>query len=140
MNKKQMQEWVNKQVAKWKPRLLLNNWAVTVTMADEDIDVSEDVSFQATMQVNSVYTDSIMTIYPALFNKPTGYKQSTVVHELLHIPVHPINQALNQAVKKGVISDKKRQELVEGLTEYIAKLMFVAYTKRTQQSKDSYHV
>lgn len=133
MPKKSKEETVTSLVSVWKPRLLLDQWAVMPTIKETTEDQPYDKTL-ATVEVIPRYTDARMEIYPQFWLENSGAQRAAIVHELLHIPLHQIREALAQAVKKGLISEKRKDDLVEGVVEYITKVLVKAYSRNKKPS------
>lgn len=125
---KDKEAWVNKLVATWKPRLLLSGWAVIVELQPKNKSNST-YDIHAEIIVNPRYTEGRLRVYPSLFTKPIGYQKSTIIHELAHLATEAIRETLELSVKKKVITAKVAEDLTEQITEYIAKVVFSAYSK-----------
>jgi hypothetical protein len=125
-------DWVVRQVNRWKPRLLLDHWSVVVTLEEKDVEAGGG-EYVARILPSERYTEAQLWIYPTFFRRSLAYRKMTILHELLHIQTWPINVALHQAAKKGVISEKRQKDLNEGLTEYVTKLLTVAYSHRKKK-------
>jgi hypothetical protein len=142
MATKTQQLRINKWVAKWKSRLLLDSWSVTVEYKDDDWkDARSDgdvAVVSAEIVVDQRYHEARLLIYPVLFTRPLSYQQSTVAHELLHIATDEIRDVLISAARKNIISIKRRDDLAEGLTEYVTKIMFRAY--KVAKPEGNYHI
>jgi hypothetical protein len=142
MANKRERDRINGWIAKWKPRLLLDNWGIQVEYKGEDSDGKrsdgEAVLTAAEIVVDHRYKEARILVYPMLFTRPVAYQHSTIVHEMLHIATDELRTALSAGVRKGAISAKSRDDLSEGITEYVTKVMFRAY--RVTKPTDSYHI
>ena len=143
MANKVQQERVSKWVTKWKDRLLLDGWGITVQYKAEDQQGersdTEVTLTAAEVVVDHRYREARIIIYPVFFTRPIGYQRSTIVHEIMHIATDPVKMALDAANRRGVITDKRRDDVLEGVTEYFTKVLFRAYA-RTNKSLDNYHL
>ncbi len=122
----------------WKPRLLLQGWAVSYEFKEKDHPTSKDMDTFATISINSKYTEAKINIYPAFWKKPIAYRKSTLIHEMAHMATEAVRDALIKAMNKKVITTEMMETLSEGITEYIAKIMVVAYTRKRKAK--GYHL
>lgn len=131
MATKRQKERVNCWIAKWRIRLLLVHWSVTVSYSEEDKKGSGDnpLSLYAEIVVDSRYNEARMLLYPNLFKKPIAYQESTILHELLHINTNTLKEALEVMERKAAITARKREDILEGITEYVTKLLYKAYNR-----------
>lgn len=124
-------------VDKWKPRLLLDGWAVILVFAEEQGDSSDiKTDTLATMVTNSRYTEGRLTIYPAFFRESSEAQQACIIHELIHIRTEPLRLVLEQAANKRLISKKRAIDISEDNTEYITKLQWKSYFRNKKKVKD----
>src|SRR5439155_15506682 len=78
---------------------------------DWSSDVCSSDLTLAEMVVHKRYTEARLTIYPAYFKESRANQLCTIVHELAHIHTAPIEELMDQAIKKGSITEKaKRSE------------------------------
>lgn len=119
-------------VAKWKPRLLLDGWAVIPSLERES-KAGNGQQWLAAMDVNRRYTDARLTIYPDFWKDNKATQTVTLVHELLHIPTNAVREELSKLVSLGKLSEKRKDELVEQLVEYMAKVVYRAYTRSSKK-------
>lgn len=118
-----------KYIEKWKKRLLLDSWSVITTFSNEDKVTQESVYTHGTMNVNLKYKEGRMTIFPVILEDPLESQKATIIHELLHLHLEPLSVILWKAEKKGVLSEKRRWEIIEELTELMTKIIWKAYNK-----------
>ena len=125
MATKIQQEKVTRWVEKWKVRMLLTHWSVLINFADEAKDSSKFVV--ADMTPNARYTDAVLRIYPGFWKEPANQQQAIIVHELAHNITDSVNDQLIRLVDKKLLSDTRRQDILEGVTEHLSKVMYRAY-------------
>jgi hypothetical protein len=140
MATKAQQERAIKWVVQWKDRLLLDSWAVTTFFADEDRAqaTGSETKIAAEIIVDSRYNEARMTLYPNLFKRPAAYQESTIVHELLHIVTDASREAMGQAVRKGGLTERKKEDINEALTEHFTKIIFKSYKRN--KNLGNYHL
>lgn len=119
---------------KWKPRLLLDHWAIMTHFAEDDLDMESNYEVLARVVVNSTYTEAKITVYPCFFKQPKGNQATTIIHELCHLHTERIRTAL----RTSKISEKQKVDLVESLTESIAKMFAKTYSRGRKSAK--YHL
>lgn len=130
---------INKLLAKWKERLLLQHWAITVTYAEKDKHSERsETGPAAEIIVDSRYTEARMTLYPNLFKRPVAYQEVTIVHELIHIITDATRDVLLKAVNKKVLPYSKLEDLNENLTEHFAKIVYKSYKRNSKPNR--YHL
>lgn len=139
MATKRQQARVSAWVSTWKKKLFLDNWAVLVTYKEKDSIYKRTdgvaIPICAEIATDPRYTEAYLVIYPTFFTKPVGYQRMTVIHELTHIITHRVREALNTAVRKGAITCRTADDVLEGLTEHIAR---IPYKNQYPNSTDNY--
>lgn len=137
MATKAQQIRVGKWVSHWKSKLLLDNWAILVDYRDKAAP-SDTVAMEtcANIVVNTRYREAQLRVYPGFFTKPTSYQRATILHEVSHIITDPVLRALTEACSRGAISAKRRDDVSEGVTEDITKIVL----RLGKASKDNYRV
>lgn len=124
MPDKRLEARVDRLVARWKPRLCLSDWGITIQYEDKDL-IKNEVKTLAQIVTNLQYTDARLIIYPVFFAERVRVQEAVIVHELSHI----ITQQTREALFK-TLSGKKAAELNESLTEHISKMLFRAYKSK----------
>ena len=127
MATKVQQERVNRWISKWKSKLLLDRWAIVVEYVAADPEYTRSdgtvAHAYAEISVDTRYREAALKIYPVLFRKPVGHQQATLLHEIIHIITNDVKTALDAAVRKGAISARNRDDVLEGITEDITKII-----------------
>lgn len=138
MATKRQQERIANWVSRWKARLLLNNWAVIIRYVPKDSEERRSdgrmCDQYAEIIVDPRYKEAVLKIYPATLDAPVGFQKATILHEVAHIVTWPVKCALEKAERKGAISAKERDDLFEGITEDIAKIVL------RESGKDNYRL
>jgi hypothetical protein len=125
---------ISRLLNRWKPRLMLDNWAILTEFADEDRkETAEGDHLLAQIVTNPVYTEARITIYPIFFKEPYGQQVSTLVHELCHIHTHNVRGSLDTLAKHKLMSQKHANEISEAVTEQMSKMLIRSY-KRGKKS------
>lgn len=140
MATKAQKERVSKWVTKWREKLRMDAWSIRVEYLPKDEDYQRTdktvVSSIAEIVVDKRYHEAVIKLTPKFFTRPTLYQESTILHELVHIIVDPVQDVLNTAVDKKIITGRRCDDLTEGLTEHITKIVM----KNSVSRKDlNYH-
>jgi hypothetical protein len=114
---------VGKWLAKWRPRLLLNEWHIEVVYPDSAPDSGRDgYSVLAQNSVNVAYLHMVISIYPEFFASTKDAQEATIVHELAHAIVQPAWDMV-RALHAGVSCPPHIQvDTMETLTQRVANV------------------
>jgi hypothetical protein len=126
-------DWVRREVALWKERLLLNHWSIHVTMTDKDAPNLGTNITQAEVTVNARYLEARLRVFPALFTLPLNYRRLTIIHELCHLPAEEMREVLYVAAERGLVTQKRADDVAERVVEHMAKAVYAAYCKSGKQ-------
>jgi len=132
-NKQQIAK-IDNIIARWKPRLLLDSWSITVDLQEEEKLTDKDRTL-ATMLVHKNYRNAWLRVFPALFREPAAAQEVTIVHELSHIITWEIREVL---LNQKPLSESKSNAIIENLTETYAKILYKAY--KPNRKPKAYHL
>ena len=132
--RKSKEQKTDEWIAWWKPRLLLDKWAVIPSHKDKDITPADDEyidHIQAQNTIDLANSECHLVTFPILWNdNEEGYQHMTIGHELAHIHTQLVAELLDKAVAKRLIKRKDANRLLEDLTTTIAKIALVNAKKR----------
>jgi hypothetical protein len=131
---KQQAARVDRTIARWKPRLLLDSWSITVDFKDKDEFTGSDPTL-ATMMVHKQYQNAWLKIFPAFFREPTAGQEVTLIHELSHIITWGTRELL---LTQKPVSESRSNAIIENLTETYAKILYKAY--KPNRKPKAYHL
>ncbi len=134
-NEKLVHRWIDI----WKPRLLLQKWGMTVRCMDKDIEQPNGRPMMACCIVDSQNSEAQIRLYPKLWLEPKGYQEISLVHEMAHVYTDPAREALELAVQEEAITKERATQIIEDLTNDIAKIAWKAHTKG-RKDKGNYHL
>jgi len=124
-------------IGRWKPRLLLDKWAVIPKLDDHDPVRKDGVVDMAGSVVDQTNSECWLSVYPRLWKESKEYQEMTIIHEMAHIHTDPVRDLLMKSVKDGTLDKKDVTDKVEDLTNSIAKIVYLAY-RRTKRKE--YHL
>lgn len=125
---------ITKLVERWKPRLLLHNWAVITKLAAEDKSSDpEGLRVLAEIESRVPYKESTLTVFPTFWTEGAHTQEITILHELCHIVTEP----MRTAIFTSKLSGKRQGEISEEATEHIAKVVWRSYHRR-KKAKTEY--
>lgn len=137
MKPRSRERYTDKLIAWWKPRLLLDKWAIIPKDSDEREKDRDGDPTVATNLIDPTNSESWLTTHPRFWEESEDYQDMTIGHELAHIHTLPVKIALDKAAAKRVISQKEAKDILEDLTNTIAKIVVV--NARRKRSVD-YHI
>lgn len=129
---------IEKLLSRWKPRLMLDNWAILIEYADANKPATDAGTTLAEIVVNPTYTEARITIYPVFFTEPYGQQVSSLVHELCHLHTHKLQTILNTLVKHKLMTAKAATETHEAFTEQLSKMIIRSYKRGKKNG--NYHL
>lgn len=140
MATKAQQERIAKWVSRWKSRLLLDNWAIIIRYEEKDSEINRTDGALcddfARIVIDRRYKEASLRIYPATLKAPLGFQKATILHEIIHIITWPLKEALERSCRKGAITVRERDDLFEGITEDITKIVL----REGKPGKDNYRL
>lgn len=135
---KQKLELVNRWLSRWKPRLLLDKWAVMSKLAEKDPPARGGLMDMAYITVDTTNSEAWLEVCPRLWNESREYQEASTVHELAHIHTEPVRKLLDKAIRAGAIDKAEAKDQLEDLTNSIAKIVWAAHKRRPK--KTEYHL
>ncbi len=131
-------EKVSRWLSRWKPRLLLDKWAVMPSMEDKDPASKDGFVDMVVITVDTNNSEAWLRFYPRLWKESAEYQEMSTIHELAHIHTDHVRILLDKAVKAGVIDKQEVKEKIEDLTNTVAKIVYKVYQKK--KSSSEYHI
>lgn len=129
---------VDRWIAWWKSRLLLNKWAIIPQHNNDDVAADKNgCETAATTFADLANSECWLNIYPFMWRESADYQHMVIGHELAHIHTQPVKEALDKAVQKRALSQREADRILEDLTNTIAKIV-VANARRKRSME--YHV
>lgn len=125
-----MKELVEDIVAEWQPKLGLSQWNIHVKLSDTphpDDKYGDITDTEAEVEVEWVYLDAYLTIFPAFFKLPFPGQRETIVHELVHCQLREHEHLLDLAREGVLVTDREKTEVNERTTETFTRLILGAY-------------
>lgn len=113
---------VEKFVNKWKPRLFLHEWYITIAHPREDDPNVEGAT--ANIRVNPVYLSAHINIFPRFWCGTLKEQEETIVHELCHCVTQEAWD-LARAQREGqAFSSDQIRNVIERLTQRMTNVAF----------------
>lgn len=121
---------IEKLVARWQPRLGLNEWKIEVVFEEFD-----DPETAAEAENLSVYQVGRIRFNPQILKEDSDWigqcspeeNEVTVVHELLHLVVHPMKRSQEQMPIKGEniqsLCDQMFEDAEETVVDKLARTL-----------------
>lgn len=111
-------------IEKWRPRLLLGEWAINLNYPESDVDQSGDRTILAYVSADPVYLNATIHIYPAWFDRSDEVREMTLVHELCHCFTQEVWNMMDMQHRGEVVPDRYQREAVERLTQRITNAVY----------------
>jgi hypothetical protein len=115
---------VSKLIEKWRPKLFLGEWFITVNYAREDLPRDEQGSTLAEVSADPVYMNAAILIYPEWFRRDKGDREHAIVHELCHLVTEELYGHVRALREGSLITEKHSSESLERLTQRIANIAY----------------
>lgn len=126
---KERREKLLHMIAKWRSRLLIEDWTFNV-VTHRNLHHRDPDEHLAHVNVSEKYKTGTVHFYPTLWKEAPETRERTVMHEMIHAPVNRVGNILDRAVAAGVASKDEVDAAYEELTEYMANLAWDAYGGR----------
>lgn len=115
---------IKRIVEKWRPRLFLGEWHISLSYPKEDVEARGSGQCLAEVSVNPVYMNAVISIYPALFKKTNEVQEHAIVHELCHCLTQEVWELMDMQHRGAAVGEHFQRESVERLTQRIANAVF----------------
>jgi len=107
-------------VNKWKRKLFLNEWNIETREASHN-SVDEDGSQTlADINVDIVYLNALITIYPCFYKSSKESQEQAIVHELCHIITQEAYDNMHYLLNGKLITPSAQELTIEKMTQRIA--------------------
>lgn len=122
---------IGRWISKWKRRMLLDNWGVSILLEPAAKKESGDTHTVAAINIAPRYTDAKLHVYPPLWDECLEYQENTIVHELGHI----ITNKARLALFKYGCPKAELDDIIEEMTEHFTKAITKAYKRKSVNYK-----
>lgn len=120
---------VRAMLLKWRSRLLVEDWTLTVTFHPKPLGTDSERHL-AHVDVSERYKSGRVHVYPPMWEEPAIEQERTLVHEMIHAPINRVGNILDRAVKAGIATAEEVDDAYEELTEHFTNVVWDAYDGR----------
>lgn len=118
---KDVPAWIQRVVKKWKKIFNLNDWYVSVFLADDEkLGKYDGEHVDAFNRINVPYRTSNIHLYEGIKNDGLG--KSIVWHELRHIHYEPLSDMIDHLIERYV-PESERKLIKKPINEEIESLI-----------------
>ena len=126
MTSKQKLDLVKKIAEKWKPRLNLSSWDITISLEDND-EKSCTGMVTAECTSKTMYENAHVTVFPYFFKMTKPEQEKCIVHELAHCMTEPYKDLYRKYLNFELVTSSQEREVNEKLTTGITSIIFDSY-------------
>jgi len=112
-------KFVEREVSKWKKKLLLDVWSIEVVLKQGVSQVNEN--FCAEVNVDSVYKNAHMRVFPAFFAKTKAKQKEDILHEMVHIVLDEMGTQIWDLQQGKLITFDQRRDAIERTTQHLTR-------------------
>lgn len=126
---KSEKERIRRILAKWRKRLLLEDWTFSVEIVGKP---SKDGPDTILADVNPLerYRSAHIRIYPRFWLEARQEQERSLVHEVIHAPINRVHNLIHRLVAADLANRDEVEAAVEQLTEHWTNVAWDAYQSR----------
>ncbi len=109
-------------IAKWRPRLYLNEWHIDLNFPMEGPEESGGMTVLAEIDACPVYLTARINVYPAWFERGKDAREKTIVHELCHCLTQEMSNLVSNLQNSVLVTHPQRIDAVEKLTQRLTHI------------------
>ena len=129
MTKAQKRKFVMSAISKWADRMNIRHYRINVMfMHDRHPEDTNDRATSADIHVLHEYTKATIRIWDGLWELDPAEREASLVHELAHIILEPLDAAFSAAKDGQTVPNFVFSERIETATEHFARLLVEAYS------------
>jgi len=121
---KKQETWARNHLNKWREKLNLSEWMLSVTFCKKDDHNSHGYTTHAEVNVDPVYLRAHVYIYPAFWELPEHRKNQALIHELCHCFTQEIWDTTTDLKNGRLINDHTIRAQIERLTQRITYCVY----------------
>ncbi len=111
---------IEKHVFIWRDRLLLNEWAIDIELAERDLEDHDGRGeCLADISADPVYLKARLRVFPCWSLRSKAKREEAILHELCHCLTQAARDLLKQAREGETVHHHQMRDTIELLTQRI---------------------